>query len=113
MAWTLTTSSEELGEIAWFPSLTSGTIDEFGEQLIEVVTSTTGLSARKTPYTARFDLHSEDVCVCREQTIEIAIELVVTAETSAAKSYVEIVRPGSIMAGDTLVFLSRRSMTKA
>lgn len=68
MSWTLATDSDDSdGNIAWFASPMAGTLDAFGEVVVKVVTRTEGLNARETPYTARFTLHSEDVCVCREQ----------------------------------------------
>ena len=105
MSWELTNSSSDQGEITWFASPTSGMIDANGEALIEVITRSTGLNARQTPYIATFELHSGEVCVCRDQTVEMTIELIVQAKVSAANSFVEIVRPASVTAGDQLQFL--------
>ena len=104
MTWSLTNSSDDPGEIEWFASPTYGTLPPFGELLIEVVARTAGLNARATPYTAKFELHSDDVCICRDQTVEMGIELVVSAETSAANSFVEILHPSRAEAADSVVF---------
>ena len=103
MHWQLD-SSNDLGEIVWLASPTSGILDPFGEVLIEVVTSSAGLNARDAPYTAMFQLHSDDVCVCRGQTVQMSIELVVTAATSAANSYIEVVDPNNAEASGELNF---------
>ena len=104
MTWTLKNSSNDPGEMAWFVSPNSGTIDPFGEIVVEVVAQTTGLSARQAKYVGRFDIHSDDVCVCRGQSVEMAIELVVTAEVSAAHSYLQVLDATSVEAAGTLVF---------
>ena len=104
MTWSLTNSSDDPGEIEWFASPNYGTLPPFGELLIEVVARTAGLNARATPYTAKFELHSDDVCICRDQTVEMGIELVVSAETSAANSFVEILHPSRAEAADSVVF---------
>ena len=106
MSWELRNGSDP-GEISWFASPTSGKIDPFGEQLIEVVTQTLGLNARAAPYVATFALHSDDVCVCRDQAVEMAIELIVRAEASAANSYVELLNLDSAEAADKLLFYIR------
>jgi hypothetical protein len=104
MTWTLKNSSNDPGEMTWFVSPTSGTIEAFGEIVVEVVAQTIGLNARVTPYVASFDIHSDDVCVCRDQSVEVAIELVVTAEMSAANSYIEVIDPANVEASGELVF---------
>ena len=90
--------------MAWFASPTSGEVDAFGEVLIEVITRSTGLNARDAPYVAKFDLHSDDVCVCRSQTLQMTIELIVTAGTSAANSYIEIIDSNNVEASGELTF---------
>jgi hypothetical protein len=90
MSWTFQNSSNDPGDIAWSASPTSGVIEAFGETVVEVVVSTRGLNARDAAYLGFFNIYSSDVCVCREQSLEMAIELVVTAETSATNSLVEI-----------------------
>ena len=104
MSWELTNSSDDPGEIEWFASPTSGEVDAFGEALIEVITRSTGLNARDAPYVATFLLHSDDVCVCRSQTVQMIIRLVVTAETSAANSYIEIIGSNNVEASGELTF---------
>ena len=104
MTWTLMNSSNDPGEMAWVVTPTSGTIEAFGETVLEVVAQTTGLNARSTPYVASFDIHSDDVCVCRAQSIEMAIELVVTATTSAENSYVQVLDAANLEAAGDLVF---------
>ena len=48
MAWSLRNSSNDPGEMAWVVSpTTDGTIEPFGEVVVEVVAQTTGLSARQ------------------------------------------------------------------
>ena len=101
MSWELTNTS---GDIVWFASSTSGTIDPFGEVLVQIVTQSTGLGARATPYVATFLLHSDDVCVCRDQSVKVTIELVVTAETSAANSYVELLGSSNAEASGAINF---------
>ena len=104
MTWALKNSSNDPGELTWRMSPISGTIEPFGETVVEVVAQTTGLNARVTPYVARFDIHSDDVCVCRDQSVEMTIELVVTAETSASKSYIEVIDAANIEASGEIVF---------
>jgi hypothetical protein len=104
MNWVLTNSSDGSSEIAWFASLTSGTIEAFGETVIEVVASTRGISARQAAYTASFELHSDDVCVCRDQSVKMGIELMVAAETSASNSVVQIIDPENVTADGELMF---------
>ena len=104
MTWTLMNSSNDPGEMAWVVTPTSGTIEAFGETVLEVVAQTTGLNARSTPYVASFDIHSDDVCVCRAQSVEMAIELVVTATTSAENSYVQVLDAANLEAAGDLVF---------
>ena len=105
MTWTLKNSSNDPGEIAWLVSPTSGTLEPFGETVVEVVAQTSGLNARLEPYLASFAIHSDDVCVCRDQSAEMSIELLVLADVSAANSFVEVLRPGSVRAGGQLRFL--------
>ena len=104
MTWTLKNSSNGPEEIAWSASPTSGTIEAFGETVVEVVASTRRLNARQKSYVASFDIHSDDICVCRDQSVEMAIELVVTAETSAANSYVQVLDAANVEASGELVF---------
>ena len=104
MTWSLRKSSNDPGEITWVMSPTFGTLEPFGEMVIEVVAQSTGLNARETPYIASFELHSDDVCVCRDQSVEMAVELVVTAETSAAESYVRVLGAGNAEAAGELDF---------
>ena len=104
MTWTLRNSSNDPGEMAWVVSSASGTIEPFGEVVVEVVAQTTGLNARETSYIGHFDIHSNDVCVCRDQSIEMSIELVVTAEVSAANSNIEVIDAANIEASGELVF---------
>ena len=57
MSWELITNSS--GDIVWFASSTSGTIDPFGEVLVQVITQSTGLNSRVTAdqaQTGRFTL---------------------------------------------------------
>ena len=104
MTWTLRNSSNDPREMAWFVSPTSGTIEPFGETVVEVVAQTTGLNARETKYEAFFDLHSDDVCVCRLQSVEMSIALVVTAEVSAVNSYLQVLDATAVEAAGQLVF---------
>ena len=104
MAWTLKNSSNDPGEMAWAVWPTYGTIEPFGEVVVEVVAQTTGLNAREMPYRGRFVIHSEDVCVCRGQSIEMAIELVVTPEVSAANTYLQVLDATRVEAAGELVF---------
>ena len=104
MTWILKNSSNDPGEMAWVVSPTSGIIEPFGETVVEVVAQTTGLNARERAYKAFFDIYSGDVCVCRDQTIEMALELVVTAEVSAANSYLQVLDATTIEAAGQLVF---------
>ena len=104
MSWTLKNNSNDPGEMVWAVSPTYGTIEPFGEIVVEVVAQTTGLSARQKPYLASFELHSEDVCVCREQSVEMTIELVVTAEVSAVNSYLQVIDSTTVEAAGELVF---------
>ena len=104
MTWTLRNSSDDPGEITWAASPTFGTIEPFGEMVVEVVVQSTGLSSREASYTARFEIQSDDVCVCRPQSVEMSIELVVTAETSAAKSYVQVLGAANAEAAGELNF---------
>ena len=104
MSWELRYSSDDPSEVEWFASPTSGTIEPYGERLIKVLARTAGLNARSAPYVAAFALHSESVCVCRDQTVEMAIEIIVSAETSAEKSYVEVLHSDRVEAADQLVF---------
>ena len=101
MNWMLMNGSSE---IAWFASPTSGTIEAFGETVIEVVAPTRGLSARQSPYVASFELHSDDVCVCRSRSVKMSIELVVAADTDASNSIVQIIDPANATADGELVF---------
>ena len=104
MTWMLKNSSDDLGEMAWVVSPISGTIEAFGETVVEVVAQTTGLNAREAPYAASFELYSNDVCVCRDQSVEMTIELVVTAETSATNSYLQVIDEANVEAAGELVF---------
>ena len=104
MTWTLRNSSNDPGEIAWFAFPTSGTIEPFGETVITVIAPTQGLNARETAYLGFLELFSDSVCECREQSIEISVELVVTADTSAANSYVDLINSNSITASGELSF---------
>ena len=104
MTWTFKNSSNDPGEITWVMSPASGTLEAFGETVVEVIVQSTGLNARENPYTASFDIHSDDVCVCRDQSIEMAIELVVTAETTAANSYVQVLGAANAQAAGELNF---------
>ena len=104
MTWALRNSSDDPGEMAWVTSPTSGTIEPFGEVVVEVVAQTTGRNARATPYIGSFEIHSDDVCVCREQTVEMAIALVVTAEVSATNSYLQVIDATTVEAAGDLVF---------
>ena len=104
MNWVLTNGLDGSSEIAWFASPTSGSLEAFGETVIEVVVKTLGLNARQAPYLTSFELHSDDVCVCRDQSITMSIELVVAAETSAKKSVVQIIDPDNVTADGALVF---------
>ena len=104
MTWTLRNSSDDPGEITWAASPTFGTIEPFGEMVVEVVVQSTGLNSREASYTARFEIQSDDVCVCRDQIIEMAIELVVSAETSAAQSYVQVLSASNAEAAGELNF---------
>ena len=101
MNWVLVNGSSE---IAWLASPTSGTIEAFGETVIEVVAPTRGLNARQEPYVASFELHSDDVCVCGSQSVKMSIELVVAADTSAANSIVQIIDPENVTADGELLF---------
>ena len=93
-----------MGEILWTASPTSGTIAPFGEVVITVIAFTRGKNARMAAYLGAFEVFSEDVCVCRRQSIEMAIELIVTAETSAGNSYVEVLDAANVMASGELNF---------
>ena len=104
MTWTIRNSSRDPGEVLWTASPTSGTIAPFGEVVITVVAFTRGMNAREATYHGAFDVFSEDVCVCRDQSIEISVELIVTAETSAANSYIEVLDAANAMAGGELDF---------
>ena len=104
MTWALKNSSNDPGELTWRMSPISGTIEPFGETVVEVVAQTTGLNARERAYKAFFDIYSGDVCVCRDQTIEMALELVVTAEVSAANSYLQVLDATAVEAAGQLVF---------
>ena len=88
----------------WTASPTSGTIAPFGEVVITVVAFTRGMNAREATYHGAFDVFSEDVCVCREQSIEMAIGLIVTAEMSAENSYIEVLDAASVVASAELNF---------
>ena len=61
----------------------SGSLAPFGEVVITVVAFTRGKNAREVAYRGAFEVFSDEVCVCRDQSIEMAIELIVTAEASA------------------------------
>ena len=104
MSWVLTNSSGGSSEIAWFASPTSGTVEAFGETVIEVVAPSRGLNARQKPYVASFELHSDDVCVCRSRSVKMSIELVVAADTDASTSIVQIIGPENVTADGELVF---------
>ena len=104
MTWTLKNSANDLGEMPWRVSPPAGTLEAFGEIVVEVTAQTTGLSARQQPYLASFDLHSDDVCVCRPQSIEMTIELIVTAEVSAVKSYLQVLDVATVEAAGEMVF---------
>ena len=104
MAWTIRNSSNDMREILWTASPTSGTIPPFGEVVITVVAFTRGKNAREATYRGAFEVFSEDVCVCRDQSIEIGIELIVTAETSAANSYIEVLDAANVVASAELNF---------
>ena len=104
MTWTLRNRSNDPGEMAWTVSPASGTIEPFGESVVEVVAQTTGLHAREAQYRASFDIHSDDICVCRPQSIEMAIKLVVTAEVSAVNSYLQVLDATTVEAAGDLVF---------
>ena len=104
MNWVLTNGSDGSSEIAWLASPTSGMIEAFGETVIEVIAPTRGLNARQTPYFASLELHSDDVCVCRDQSITMSIELVVAATTSGTNSIVQIIDPDNVTAEGELVF---------
>ena len=103
MNWVLMNNSDS-SNIAWFASPTSGTIEAFGEAVLEVVAPTRGISARQKPYVASFELHSDDVCVCRDQSVKMGIELVVAAKTSASNSVVQIIDPNNVTADGELLF---------
>ena len=105
MTWTLKNSSNDPGEMAWVVSPTYGTIEPFGEVVVEVVAQTTGLSARQKVYGASFEFYSDDVCVCRDQSVEMSIELLVKADMSVANSFVQIIDPDNVRAGGQLRFL--------
>jgi len=85
-------------------SPTSGTIEPFGEVVVDVVVQTTGRNARANPYVASFEIHSDDVCVCRRQSVEMAIEVVITAKTSAENSYIQVLDATTVEASGELVF---------
>ena len=104
MKWTIRSSSNDPGEVLWTASPMSGTVPPFGEVVITVVAFTRGKNAREAAYRGAFAVFSEDVCVCREQSIEMALQLIVTAETSAANSYVEVLDASSVMASADLNF---------
>jgi hypothetical protein len=106
MTWTLTNSSSDdnPNEVAYFASPSAGTIEPFGEVVVTVVALTRGITARAPHYTTQFALFSEDVCVCREQSVEMGIMLVVTATTSSHNSYVELLGSNSVEAADELKF---------
>jgi len=104
MTWALKNSSNDPGELIWVVSPTSGTIEAFGETVLEVVAQTTGLNAREIPYRGRLAVHSDDVCVCRDQSVEMSIELVVTAEVSAANSFLQVLGATNVEAAGDLVF---------
>ena len=105
MTWALKNSSNDPGEMAWTVTPTYGTIGPFGEIVVEVVAQTTGLNARQQPYRGSFDMHSDDVCICRDQSVEMSIELLVQADMSVANSFVQIIDPGNVRAGGQLHFL--------
>ena len=90
MTWALTNSSADPGEVTLDASPKSGVIQPFGEIVVAVVAMTRGLNARDAAYLGYFQLFSEDVCVCRDQSLEMSIELFVVAETSSRNSYVEL-----------------------
>ena len=104
MAWTMRNSSNDMGEILYTASPISGTIAPRGEVVITVVAFTRGKNAREAAYRGAFEVFSEDICVCRDQSIEMAIELIVTAETSAEKSYVEVLDAANVVASADLNF---------
>ena len=104
MTWTIRDSSNDPGEIMWTAAPTSGTILPLGEVVVTVVAFTRGKNAREAAYRCVFEVFSEDVCVCRDQSIEISVELIVTAETSAANSYVEVLDAADVMASAELSF---------
>jgi len=104
MAWTIRNSSNDMGGVLWTASPTSGTLTPFGEVVITVVAFTRGKNAREAAYRGAFEVFSEDVCVCRAQSIEMAIELIVTAETSAANSCVEVLDAANVVASAELNF---------
>ena len=105
MTWALKNSSDDPGEIAWTVTPSDGTIEPFGEVVVEVVAQTAGLSARQELYRASFGLYSDDVCVCRDQAVEMSIEMLVEADVSVANSFVQIIDPDNVRAGGQLRFL--------
>ena len=104
MTWTVRNSSDDPGEITLIISPTFGTVEPFGETVVEVLVQSTGLNAREIPYVARFEVYSDDVCVCRAVSVKMAIELVVTADASAIRSYVEVLGAANTEAAGTLNF---------
>jgi hypothetical protein len=106
MTWTLTnrSSDDQPNEVAYFASPSGGTIEPFGEVVVTVVALTRGIAARAPHYTTQFTLFSEDVCVCREQSVEMNIMLVVTAATSAHNSFVELLGSSNVEAAGELKF---------
>jgi hypothetical protein len=96
--------SDDPGEIVWTVTPSSGTIEPFGEIVVEVVVFTQGVNARDAAYLGFIELFSEDVCVCRGQTLGMTIELVVAAEASGTHSYVEVLDSDNVMAAGELNF---------
>ena len=104
MAWTMVNVADDLGEVSYFMTPSFGDLPPFGEIVVKVIARTTGLNARSTPYRSRFALFSQDVCVCREQQVEMNVEIVVTAKVSAANSYIELIDADNVNAAGVLYF---------
>ena len=104
MSWTFKNSSNELAEVVWSASPTSGVIEPFGEIVVEVTVFSRGLNARETPYLGFFSLFSEDICICRDQSLEMALELIVTAGASATNSFVKLLDADDVIASGELYF---------
>ena len=105
MTWLIKTSHDDLDEnITWAVSPSSGTIPAFGEVVLTAAAFTRGLNAREAAYLGFFELFSSDVCICRSQAVKMTIELLVTAETSAANSYVQMLGAANAEAAGEINF---------